>query len=111
MEINYRLLQILVLVMTAVVFTASMKCNKLILSDTENSATPDNGATINDVLETGQYMVRTIRRTDSASVIDLISKLHGASGIEYNHKSFTAFLQPKDLKKVCNLVNNCFIHT
>ena len=103
METNYRLLQVLVLVMTAVVFTASMKCNKLILmSDMENTAPLDNGATNGVVLETGQYTVRTTKRTKSASVNNLISKLHGASDIEYKHKSFTAVLQPRDLKKVCS---------
>ena len=99
MEVSYRLLQVLVLAMTAVVFTASLKCNKIISSVTEDSATVNNGAT-SDVLEMGQYMVRTTERTDSVSVKGLISRLHGASDIQYKHRSFIAILQPKDLKKV-----------
>ena len=103
MGISHQLLQVLVLAMTAVVFTASMRCNKLLTSNTENSTAVNNEAT-SDVLETGKYIVRTTERTDSASVRGLISKLQGAnhSDIEYRHRSFTAILLPKDLKKVAN---------
>lgn len=96
MDINYQLIQVMVLAMTAVAFTASMTCNKMIVSVEESSTTGAN----NDIMEMGQYIVRTTRRTKSASVQDLVSNLHGASDINYKHKSFTAVLQPKDLKKV-----------
>lgn len=99
MDINYQLIQVMVLAMTAVAFTASMTCNKMIVSVEESSTTVKFGAN-NDVMEMGQYIVRTTRRTKSASVQDLVSNLHGASDINYKHKSFTAVLQPKDLKKV-----------
>ena len=86
--------------MTAVVFTASMACDKMILNVEDNSATVSSGVANNVVMEMGRYMVRTTQRTDSAPVKDLVSKLRGASNIQYRHKSFTAVLQPKDLKKV-----------
>ena len=94
MGMNSPLLQALVLVMTAVAFTASLKCDKMILSDKENPATNDA------VLEMGRYMVRTYQRTHSDPVRDLVSRLRGASDIKYRQKSFTAVLQPRDLKKV-----------
>ena len=94
MGMNSLLLQALVLVMTAVAFTASLKCDKMILSAKENPATNDA------VLEMGRYMVRTTQRTHSGLVKDLVSRLHGANDIEYRGKSFTAVLQPRDLKKV-----------
>ena len=56
-------------------------------------------------MEMGQYRVKTSQRTDSEPVKDLISKLHGATNIQYKHKSFTAVLQPKDLKKVTTICN------
>lgn len=98
MGTSYQLFQILVL-MTAVVFTASMACNKMILSTSvaENSPTANSS----DVMEMGRYKVKTILRTDSKPIKSLISKLRGANEIKYNHRSFVAILQPKDLKKVC----------
>ena len=94
MGLNSLLLQALVLVMTAVAFTASLKCDKMILSSKENLATNDA------VLEMGRYMVRTTQRTHSDLVKDLVSRLRGASEIKYRGKTFTAVLQPRDLKKV-----------
>ena len=94
---TYLLLQVLVLMTTAVVFTASLKCNKMIVSAKDNSANVVN----NDVVvEMGRYVVRTTERTDSDPVKNLVSKLRGASDIKYRHKKFTAILQPRDLKKV-----------
>ena len=92
-----RLLQILVLAVTAVIFTASMSCDKMI---SNNSPTANNGAT-NDVFEMGRYQIRTTRRIRSDLVKDLMSTLHGASEIvQLRGRSFTAVLQPRDLKKV-----------
>ena len=91
-------LQLLLLIGTTAVLTAAVTC-KNIISDTSSNG--NTGATT-DILETGQYMVRTTMRTDSAEVQDLISKLNGASDIQYKQHSFTAILQPKDLKKVIN---------
>ena len=91
-------LKLLLLIGTTAVFTAAATC-KNIISDTSSNG--NTGATTH-ILETGQYMVRTTMRTDSAEVQDLISKLNGASDIQYKQHSFTAILQPKDLKKVIN---------
>ena len=91
-------LQLLLLMGTIAVLTAAVTCKNLI-SDTSSNG--NTGATT-DILETGQYMVRTNMRTDSEEVQDLISKLDGASDIQYKQHSFTAILQPKDLKKVIN---------
>ena len=96
MDISYRLLQAIVFAMTAVVFTASITCDKMIMPSAEKSTTGGS----NPILEMGRYMVRTTQRTDTAPVKDLMSNLDGASDIKYKHKSFTAVLQPKDLKKV-----------
>ena len=82
--------QLLLLVATTV---AALPCKKMIWKDS-------TGVT-NDVMETGLYTVKTTRRTGSAEVQDLISRLDGATNIQYKHNSFTAVLQPKDLKKVC----------
>ena len=89
--------QLLILLVTLAVFTAAMPCNKMIL---EKSSNENMGAT-NDVMEMGQYIVRTTRRTDLAEIRELISTLDGASDVQYKRNSFTAVLQPKDLKKVC----------
>ena len=91
-------LQLLLLMGTTAVLTTAVTY-KNIISDTSSNG--NTGATT-DILETGQYMVRTTMRTDSAEVQDLISKLNGASDIQYKRHSFTAILQPKDLKKVIN---------
>ena len=97
MEISYRFLQILVLAVTAVVFTASMTCDKMILSDSQSAV---NNRAANDVFETGRYKVKTTRRTASDPVQDLMSRLRGASEIQLRGRSFTAVLQSRDLKKV-----------
>lgn len=98
MDINNLLLQGLLVIMTAVAFTASMTCNKMIAknSQTTDEVFKDN----NDIMEMGRYLVKTKRKTSSNSVRNFMAKLNGASEIELNNKSFTAVLQPSDLKKV-----------
>ena len=88
-------LQVLLLAATTTVFTGAMVCKKTI------SLVESTGIT-NDIMEIGRYTVRTTRRTGSTELQDLISllTLNEASDIQYRHKSFTAVLQPKDLKKV-----------
>ena len=89
-------LQLLLLMGTTAVLTAAMTCKNIIW---DTSSKGNTGAST-DILQTGQYMVRTTMRTDSSEVQDLISKLNGASDIQYKRHSFTAILRPKDLKKV-----------
>ena len=89
-------LQLLLLMGTTAVLTAAMTCKNVIWHTSSNGNT---GATA-DIMETGQYKVKTTMRTNSAEVQDLISKLNGASDIQYKRHSFTAILRPKDLKKV-----------
>ena len=93
---NFSLQILLLVVTTTAVYAVAMTCDKMIWEKSSN----ENTRTVNDIMEMGQYTVRTTRRTDSAEVQDLISILDGASGIQYKHNSFTAILQPKDLKKV-----------
>ena len=90
-------LQLLLLAATTAVFTAAMTCQKMI-----QDKNPSNGnvGITDDIMEMGQYVVRTNVRTDSVELQTLISTLDGASDIRYKHKSFTAVLQPRDLKKV-----------
>ena len=97
MVMNYPMLQALVLVMTTVVFTASLKCDKLIMIAEDGSRTR---VTNDVVLEMGRYRVRTTQKTSSDPVKDLVSRLRGASDIKYRGKTLTAVLQPRDLKKV-----------
>ena len=97
-EMNFSLHILLLVVTTIAVYTAAMTCDKMIWEKSSN----ENTRTANDIMEMGQYTVRTTRRTDSAQVQDFISTLDGASDIQYKHNSFTAILQPKDLKKVCS---------
>ena len=90
MNSSLRSLQVLLLVATATVYTgAIMVCIK-------------SAGTTNDIMEMGRYMVKITRRTDSTKLQDLISllTLDEASDIQYKRKSFTAVLQPRDLKKV-----------
>ena len=95
MNFSLRLLQLLLLAATTTVFTGAMICKKMI------SLVESTGIT-NDVMEMGRYTVRTTSRTDSTELQDLISllKLEKATDIQYKQRSFTAILQPKDLKKV-----------
>ena len=93
---NFSLHILLLVVTTTAVYTAAMTCDKMIWEESSN----ENTRTANDIMEMGQYTVRTTRRTDSAEIQYLVSTLDGASDIQYRHNSFTAILQPKDLKKV-----------
>ena len=93
---NFSIHILLLVVTTTTVYTVAMTCDKMIWKKSSN----ENTITANDIMEMGQYTVRTTRRTDSAKVQDFISTLDGASDIQYKHNSFTAILQPKDLKKV-----------
>ena len=108
MNISLRLLQLLLLTATTAVFAGAMICKKTI------SLVESTGIT-NDIMEMGRYTVRTASRTDSTELQDLISllTLDKASDIQYNQKSFTAVLQPKDLKKVSqrSLNNDTLHHT
>ena len=90
------LLQFLLLLLTAAIFTSAEICKKLILS---NGSTGNVGASM-DIMETGRYTVRTSQRTDSQVVQDLVDELDGARDISYQLMRFTAILEPKDLKKV-----------
>ena len=92
-------LHLLLLVTTTAVLTAAMTCKNMVWDASSNVG---NMALTDDVMETGRYMVRTTKKTNSTEVKDLISKLNGASEIQYKQKSFTAVLQPKDIKKVIN---------
>ena len=88
-----RLLQVLLALLIGVVFTSAMKCNKMILDKT----TIGEAGISNDIMEMGRYFVRT---TDSKQAGKLIPTLNGASEIKTRGKTFTAILQPSDLKKV-----------
>jgi len=90
------LLQFLLLLLTAKIFTSAVTCKKLVLS---NGSTGNVGAS-RDIMETGRYTVRTSQRIDSQNVQDLVDKLDGARDISYQMMRFTAILEPKDLKKV-----------
>ena len=79
---NFSLQLLLLLVANTAVYTAAMTCKN------------------DGVMEMGHYFVRTTHSTDSVEVRNLISTLDGANNIQYKCKSFTAFLQPRDLKKV-----------
>ena len=95
MNFRFRLLQLLLLETTASVLTGALICKRTI------SLVEGTGIT-NDVMEMGRYTVRTTTTIDSTELQDLISSLalDKASEITYKKKSFTAVLQPKDLKKV-----------
>jgi len=89
-----RLLPVLLAVLAGVMVTSAMKCNKMIL---ERATIGETGMT-NDIMEKGRYLVRTV---DKFEPEQLILKLNGASDIKTkSRRSFTAILQPSDLKKV-----------
>ena len=79
---NFSLQLLLLLVASTAVYTAATICKK------------------DGVMEMGQYSVTTNQSTDSVEVKNLILTLDGVNNIRYKCKSFTAFLQPSDLKKV-----------
>ena len=92
-----RILQILLLAVSSTVLTTALTCDKLIMDTTTIGET----GVSNDIMEMGRYMVRMTQRIKSDEVQSLMATLNGASDIETRSKSFTAILQPKDLKKVC----------
>jgi len=77
--------------MTEVIFTSGMKCSKFIF----DKATFSDMEMPDDVMEMGRYMVKT--RANSSVVLRLLSKVRD---IKIIGRSFTAILQPSDLKKV-----------
>ena len=93
-----RVLQIfLIMVATTNHFTVAMICKKLIPIDLGNIVAP---AKIS--MERARYEVETYARVNSTKVENLIAGLDGANDTQYNVTTFTAVLQPKDLKKVAN---------
>jgi len=94
MTIMLQLLQILLLAASSIILTSA--CDKLI---TDVTTIGETGIS-NGIMEMGRYIVRTTQRIKSDEVQSLITTLSGASDIENRRKSFTAILQPKDLKKV-----------
>lgn len=101
MNFSLRLLQILLLATTMAVFTAAMTCRKMIW---DKDSTGGNAINDDIIMEMGRYMVRTTKAISSAEVQELINTLDGGSTFQYKHKSFTAILQPRDLKKVSQTV-------
>ena len=101
MNFVFVLLQILFLVTvtTKILTVAELTriCDKRI-----DSGPVGNTGLIGEPMETGRYKVKTFARTNSDEVRSLIAKLNGASDVQYTVASFTAILQPKDLKKVIN---------
>ena len=57
-------------------------------------------------MDTGIYMVNTTHNTKSQQVQYLIEILDAARDIKYMEDSFTAILEPKDLKKVHTISND-----
>ena len=96
MNIRNHLQKILLVAVTAAMVTSVMTCDKLI--DDSNSV--GNTYTGVKIMDTGVYMVNTTHNTKSQQVQYLIEILDGARDIEYMEESFTAILEPKDLKKV-----------
>lgn len=97
MDYSLKFLQLLlVIAANAVVFTAAMTCDKMIWNKHQTRGT---GVT-DVVMEMGQYKIRTTKKTRSTKIQDLIKTLDGASNFQNRSKSFTAVLQPSDLKKV-----------
>ena len=98
MNLVFRFLQFLFLVaVTTEFFTAAMTCDKLIPID---SGSIGNIGEPEDIIETARYEVETYAMANSTEVKDLIAELAGASDFQYHVTTFTAVLQPKDLKKV-----------
>ena len=94
MDIGYHLLKVLFVAVTTVMVTSAMMCDKLI---DESGSVRNTGA---EIMDTGRYMVNTTVNTKSQQVQSLIEILDGARDIQYTERSFTATLEPKDIKKV-----------
>ena len=94
MNLRYHLQKILLVAVTTAMVASAMTCDKLI---DESGSVGNTGAKI---MDTGRYMVNTTVNTKSQQVQSLIEILDGARHIQYTERSFTATLEPKDLKKV-----------
>jgi len=92
MNIRYQLQKIFLVAVATIMVTSAMTCEKLV---------EDNEAVI---MDTGRYMINTTGNTRSQQVQELVDMLYGARDIQYREESFTAVLEPKDLKKVHNLI-------
>ena len=102
MKFRYQFQKILLVAVTTVVVTSAMKCDKLI----DDSGSVGNTG-VDMIMDTGRYVVNTTSSIKSQQVQSLIERLNGASDIQYMEDSFTAILEPKDLKKVhrcCSIV-------
>jgi len=75
-----------------------MTCEKLIMDVTTTGET----GVPNDVMEMGQYKVRTTKKRNTNEIQKLIASLNGARRIrgKLASRRFSAILQPTDLKKV-----------
>jgi len=98
MNIRYHLQKIFLIAVTTIMVTSGMTCEKLV---DDNDLVGNTGAVI---MDTGRYMINTTGNTRSQQVQELVEKLYGARDIQYMEESFTAVLEPKDLKKVQNLI-------
>jgi len=87
-----RVLPVLLTVLAGVMVTSAMKCSKIILEGTTTGE-----ARTKDVMEKGRYLVETIELLNPKLLVSVLSE---ASDIKINNGSFTAILQPSDLKKV-----------
>jgi len=103
MNIKYHLKKILLVVATTAMVTSAMTCEKLV---DESGSSGNTGAA--EIMDTGRYMINTTGNTRSQQVQSLIDRLNGARDIQYMKNSFTAILEPKDLKKVRYL---CYLIT
>ena len=72
-----------------------MKCDKSI----DDSGSVGNTG-VEMIMDTGRYVVNTTSSTKTQQVQFLIERLNGARDIRCMEDSFTAILEPKDLKKV-----------
>ena len=94
MNIRYHLQKILLVMVATAMVTSAIICDKLIDDNASLGNTRDK------IMDAGRYMVNTTGSTKSQQVQLLIDRLNGARDIRYTDDSFTAVLEPKDLKKV-----------
>ncbi|XP_065895289.1 uncharacterized protein [Dysidea avara] len=95
MNIRYHLQKILLVMVATAMVTSAIICDKLIDDNASLGNTRDK------IMDAGRYMVNTTGSTKSQQVQLLIDRLNGARDIRYTDDSFTAVLEPKDLKKLC----------
>jgi len=99
MNIRYHLQKIFLVAVATIMVTSAMTCEKLVEDNIDSV-----GNTEAVIMDTGRYMINTTGNTRSQQVQELVEKLYGARDIQYREESFTAVLEPKDLKKVHNLI-------